>query len=82
MEDPATNQRFVPEDDDPPYDGAEGRWVCANSFTGNFSFGRFECFRCPNKWMSSRAQAIYQLDACVNCKIWCLPYSMWQINKK
>jgi len=68
----------VSEDDGPPYEGAEGHWVSANSFTGTFSFGKFQCQRCPKKWMSAHDQATYQLDACLNCKKWCLPHSMWQ----
>ncbi len=65
----------------PPFPGAEGRWVRADEFPRNKSFGYFVC-ACDAWWFSAHAQkkpggAAWWTLQCKTCKSRVSPSYMW-----
>ena len=60
---------------EPPFDGAEGRWVDVDDFHGKKSFGYFRC-PCAAWWYSAHAQRYFK-QGCKTCRRWKRPLYMW-----
>ena len=63
---------------DPPIENLPGQWVPREDFTGQKSFGFFECPRCSYRsWFSAHSFANFR-QGCQGCEKKHLPLYLWE----
>ena len=62
-----------------PFPGIEGYWTERENYSGQKSFGHFNCSNCSNKWYSAHAFKHYK-QGCQECEKMSFPCCLWVNN--